>query len=53
MPENEVEIKIKDPSKTTKFRRHGMVYRLDAWVKKDEVAKPAAKQGGFQRRGSR
>ena len=38
MPEDAVKIIIKDPARVAKFRRHGMVYRMDAWVKSKDVA---------------
>ena len=47
VPEKEVKIILPtDRSKVTSFRRHGMVYRMDAWVRKADVQK---KKAGFQR----
>ena len=40
----------KDSCKTTKFRRVGMVYRMDARVRKSDVMK---RSWGFQGQGSR
>ena len=42
IPEKLVQIILpKDKSLVTTFRRHGMVYRMDAWVKRSDVeAKP-------------
>ena len=38
----------KDESLVTRFRRMGMVYRMDAWVRKEDVI---GKPQDFQRRG--
>ena len=47
VPEDRVKIILpKDISVVTKFNRVGMVYRMDAWVKKDDV-----QDKGFQGRG--
>ena len=48
IPEKDVKIIVKDHSRLTNFRRHGMVYRMDAWVKAADVR---AKNEGFQKHG--
>ena len=51
IPEKDVKIIVKDHSKVTKFRRHGMVYRMDAWVRASDVRSKQA-PASFHRRGS-
>ena len=49
VPEKHCRIVLpKDPSLITHFRRTGMVYRMDAWVRRSEVEK----KSGFPRRAS-
>ena len=47
VPEKLVQIILpQDRSKVTEFARKGMVYVMDAWVKRSEVAEPSS---GFHR----
>ena len=53
VPEEAVTVTIKDQSKVTRFRRHGMIYRMDAWVSRADVAPTKKQKQSFQRRGGR